>query len=65
MNNTQLVDLSVTEMLNVSGGDDLDGPKLKCYLLGAAFAAGLVAGGWALVGSAYVAYDAYQSGCLT
>ena len=30
MNNTQLVDLSMTEMLNVSGGDDLDGPKLKC-----------------------------------
>ena len=64
-NNTQLVDLSMTEMLTVSGGDDLDQPKVKCYLLGAAVGASLVVGGWALVGGAYAAYTAYDNGCLT
>ena len=65
MNDTRLVDLSMTEMLTVSGGEDLEGPKLTCYLLGAGFAVGIVAGGLAgWVGAALAANEAHNQGCL-
>jgi len=64
MNNTQLVDLSMKEMLTVAGGDDAD-PRIKCFLLGAGFAVGILTGPSGYVWAALAGYEAYESGCLT
>jgi len=69
MNNTLLNDLSVREMLTVAGGED--GPRLTCFIDGAAFAGSLLLLGTSplgaiagVAGAAWAWDSARTAGCF-